>query len=610
MPGTVSFISNVNKLVDKLTIIESANNIFDEGVIPILTDIAALNLQEAIADLKKGNYLGNRKLDIDLALNIPGITQSVIDDDILNSTNIARDIRLAAEDNIPRYSGATITFNDGDIVELPFLNQDGNPSPVNSIAGLLGQFVRTDIVDAVSQVDTVFDIVPVNNTLYTIVINGDTFNYVSDSNATITDIVTSFNQIIGNSSTEYSVSVSGNTLVITSSIPGTPIITNVEPMMIIIDSLFDRTIAAIHPANFASYSVSVSMNGTTETYTYTSGASATTGEITAGLVSEINNGSLAIHASTDTTNILLESDVLESPFSATVESNMRIENTIANVVAGSAETAFNSKLVSNNIISAQSVPTDILRIYDVIGQSSNIENIVLHVSGGSANESNPIFYWALTTSSFQVLAMRAGDIIRLGNELDNLLTLTNNIQQLLTLQQRIPELIDTYVNNVAQGDVTIYNNLSELMYLYDHLAEVVTLYAIRSEIVTVSDNIIDVSSVSTNIASVNTVSTNMNDVNAVSTNIADIVTVSTDLNLGNSSNILKVSTSINDVLTVSTNIASVNTVSTNIEDISSVVTNINAILDAENNASIATAQAAIATAQAIIATDKASYSNR
>ena len=74
-----SFVENVNLLASKIDVVEEANSLFDEGVIPILEEIALLDLDEAIADLKKGNYLGNRKIDINLALNIQGITQDLID---------------------------------------------------------------------------------------------------------------------------------------------------------------------------------------------------------------------------------------------------------------------------------------------------------------------------------------------------------------------------------------------------------------------------------------------------------------------------------------------------------------------------------------------------
>lgn len=57
-----SFIANINKLAAKLNIIIEAVDTFDNNVIPILEEVAALDLDAAIEDLEKGSYLGNRKI--------------------------------------------------------------------------------------------------------------------------------------------------------------------------------------------------------------------------------------------------------------------------------------------------------------------------------------------------------------------------------------------------------------------------------------------------------------------------------------------------------------------------------------------------------------------
>ena len=64
-----SFVENVNKLSLNLDTIVTANSIFDDSVLPVLQEVADLDLQEVTSDLRKGNYLGNRKIDIDLSLN-------------------------------------------------------------------------------------------------------------------------------------------------------------------------------------------------------------------------------------------------------------------------------------------------------------------------------------------------------------------------------------------------------------------------------------------------------------------------------------------------------------------------------------------------------------
>ena len=48
-----SFVENVNLLSGKIDIVEEANKLFNGNVIPVLREIAALDLDEAIQDLAK-----------------------------------------------------------------------------------------------------------------------------------------------------------------------------------------------------------------------------------------------------------------------------------------------------------------------------------------------------------------------------------------------------------------------------------------------------------------------------------------------------------------------------------------------------------------------------
>ena len=70
-----SFIENINLLVKKLDIIEESNEIFDENVIPVLEEIASLDLYEATQDLKKGNpvfkkYFLTTKMGYQMPINV------------------------------------------------------------------------------------------------------------------------------------------------------------------------------------------------------------------------------------------------------------------------------------------------------------------------------------------------------------------------------------------------------------------------------------------------------------------------------------------------------------------------------------------------------------
>ena len=107
-----SFVENVNKLSLNLDTIVTANSMFDDSVLPVLQEIADLDLQEVTEDLKKGNYLGNRKIDIALSLNNTSTTTSV------------------------SYSGVTILLTSGVSLSMPFLNGEGNPLELTSHADI------------------------------------------------------------------------------------------------------------------------------------------------------------------------------------------------------------------------------------------------------------------------------------------------------------------------------------------------------------------------------------------------------------------------------------------------------------------------------------------
>ena len=64
-----SFIENVNNVAAKLEEIVTANNLFNTESLSALEELKNLNITLIVEDFKKGNYLGNRKIDIDLSLN-------------------------------------------------------------------------------------------------------------------------------------------------------------------------------------------------------------------------------------------------------------------------------------------------------------------------------------------------------------------------------------------------------------------------------------------------------------------------------------------------------------------------------------------------------------
>ncbi len=126
------FIETVNKVRDNLEAIIKAGTLFsDEGIIDKLELLSGLNLTLIIEDFAKGNYLGNRKIDIDLSLNNLSDTE------------------------LPTYKQADITLVDGTNLEIPFDNGSGGILELTSHADiknyivnhiLYAQVVDTEIV--------------------------------------------------------------------------------------------------------------------------------------------------------------------------------------------------------------------------------------------------------------------------------------------------------------------------------------------------------------------------------------------------------------------------------------------------------------------------------
>ena len=125
-----SFIANINKLAAKLNIIIEAAGLFDENVIPILEEIAELDLGAAIEDLEKGSYLGNRKIDVNLLYNMTDI-------DVNTDEAIATKAWTDPTKTV-MYSGATALFKDGISIYIPFMF-DKNPVNISTHADLLLQ---------------------------------------------------------------------------------------------------------------------------------------------------------------------------------------------------------------------------------------------------------------------------------------------------------------------------------------------------------------------------------------------------------------------------------------------------------------------------------------
>ena len=199
-----SFVENINLLASKLPIIEESNEIFDEGVIPVLEEIAQLDLDTAIADLKKGNYLGNRKLDINLILNMEGVDETLLERNPDLAEAIWTDVNKAVH-----YDKATITFVDGVEIELPFMF-DGSPITVTTHGDLLAQFARLDYVYAKAQIDSIYQVTVGNSTDYIVTIDATPYTFTSGVVATRENIVAGIANMLNSASVPVTALVTDN----------------------------------------------------------------------------------------------------------------------------------------------------------------------------------------------------------------------------------------------------------------------------------------------------------------------------------------------------------------------------------------------------------------
>lgn len=118
-----SFVENVNKLSLNLDTIIEAKNMFDDSVLPVLQEVADLDLQDVTGDLQKGNYLGNRKIDINLALN-----------------------RSIADSPVSYYS-VEIVLTDGQVVPITFMG-GGSPMELTSHSDIRNYIVNDAMYQA------------------------------------------------------------------------------------------------------------------------------------------------------------------------------------------------------------------------------------------------------------------------------------------------------------------------------------------------------------------------------------------------------------------------------------------------------------------------------
>lgn len=116
------FVENVNNVSENMIYVKEASDLFDAATVELLGELSEYNLNLITDDLYKGNYLGNRKIDIDLALN-----------------NTSTETEVT-------YQGATITTNTGAVIQIDF---ESSPGVIEELASYTAIYnAITDGIDA------------------------------------------------------------------------------------------------------------------------------------------------------------------------------------------------------------------------------------------------------------------------------------------------------------------------------------------------------------------------------------------------------------------------------------------------------------------------------
>lgn len=170
-------------------------------------------------------------------------------------------------------------------------------------------------------------------------------------------------------------------------------------------------------------------------------------------------------------------------------SHADIKNYIAN------DTAFIAKVLDTELTvePAIGIFNEVIRFRDSDGQSSNVDRLTLTYFSGTAVETLPNYYWALTTSSLQTIASRVSDIIKLGDNIDDIIALSNLSVEISAL-------------NAISADIT-------------------TVAGIQANVTAVAAALTAINGVYADLAAINTNNANSANINIVATNDVNITAV-------------------------------------------------------------------------------------
>lgn len=440
-----SFVEHINLLASKLPIIEESNEIFDEGVIPVLHEIAELDLEEVIADLKKGNYLGNRKIDINLILNMLDVDETLIERDPEQAEAIWTDVNKAVH-----YDKAIVTFVDGEVIELPFMF-DGSPITVTTHGDLLAQLARLDYVYAKAQVDSIYQLTVGNSTDYIVTIDTTQYTFTSDVEATRENIIAGIANMINSASAPVTALVTdnGTKLNLTAKVPGNPF--------------------------FASVSNNMAIN--------TIQANIIEGPVETTFLAKLQNTLAANFAEPVVGEIVRLYDV--------VGLNSNIERIKLNAVSGSYKTQAPEYYWAKTTSAFQTLS---MRANDIIKLGAEIDNIIL---------------LAKSIEEVIEIQKRIPQLVDTYDENDNPNgdeSIYNNLSELIEVHSKLYELITVY-NDLKIGGTNYVQSIGQNLQGSNTVGVVASdlQLGVDSSIKNTGDNITSIVTVSDNIADVNIV---------------------------------------------------------------------------------------------------------
>ena len=442
-----SFVENINLLASKLPIIEESNEIFDEGVIPVLEEIAQLDLDAAIADLKKGNYLGNRKLDINLILNMGGVDESLLERNPDLAEAIWTDVNKAVH-----YDKATITFVDGVEIELPFMF-DGSPVTVTTHGDLLAQFARLDYVYAKAQIDSIYQVTVGNSTDYIVTINATPYRFTSDVGATRENIIAGIANMLNSATVPVTALVTdnGTKLNLKAKVPGNPF--------------------------YASVSNNMAIN--------TIQVNVIEGPVETAFLAKLENTLAANFAEPVVGEIVRLYDVIGL--------NSNVERIRLNAVSGSFKTQAPEYYWANTTSAFQTLS---MRANDIIKLGAEIDNIILLAKS------------IAEVIEIQKRIPQLVDTYDVNGNPNGDETVYNNLSELVEVHSKLSELITVY-NDLKVGGTNYIQSIGQNLQGSNTIGVVATdlQLGIDSNINNTGSNIDKVITVSDNIVNVNTVAT-------------------------------------------------------------------------------------------------------